>query len=400
MRNTITVIALVTLFGFGALVTAQQESADKAIEKKNGAEISADEMERLIAGLGDEKFASREAAHTRLGALGEQARPWLKKALDSDDPEVRWRASRLLCALDEDKKDAARKGAPSPKGLDLDLSQGSDRPNRRLFRFFDEDHDMFNEELSEHLNGLFGDLFEERFKPFHCRFVGDDQIELDDLLEQFERQTGELSIQLQDSVSRYNFQKTEDGRTVNFSLTLSEDGAVEARVRRLDEDGKEKEEVYSAKSLEEFKKSYPEVAEEFQLDGFQVSVQIPRMFGKPRQGLGLRLDRAPLGFSRKLHRKVLGVYTREPSPVLRAHLNLDEKAGLIVTETTRGSFARQIGLQAMDVIVSINSKPVKSADDIRRIISTFEEAEAVTVEIIRNGARQKLEGKYPAAGPK
>ncbi len=399
MRKTLILITLVTFFGFGALVVAQQETIKEADGQKKGDEISAVDMEKLISLLGDEKFARREAAHKKLGALGEEARPWLKKALDNDDPEVRWRASRLLCALEEGKKETHKK-APFPRGRAVDPSDESDRPNRRLFRFFDEDRNLFNEELSEHLNDLFGDLFEERFKPFHFHFPGNEHFQIDDLLEQFERQTGELSIELQDSTSHYNFQKTQNGDTVNFSLTLSAEGAVEARVRRIDKDGNEKEKVYSAENLDEFKKNHPEVVEEFQLDGFQVSVQIPQMFGAPRQGLGLRLDRAPFGFSRKFHRKVLGVYTSEATPVLRTHLNIEKEAGLIVTETSKGSLAQRIGLVPMDVIVSINTKPVKNADDIRRIMSTVDDEQKVTVEIIRKGERQKLEGKYRTAGPK
>ena len=356
-------------------------------------------MAKLIDGLGHENFARREAAHKSLAALGEEARPWLKKALDRDDPEVRWRASRLLCALDEDKKKTEKK-APLPRSLSPDRLDGDDRSNRRLFRFFDGDRKLLDDELSDHLNGLFGDLFEERFKPFHFHFPGNDRFQIDDLLEQFERQTGELSVELKDSISRYNFQKTVNGKKVNFSLTLSEEGAVEARVRRIDKDGNEKEEVYAAESLDEFKKNYPDVVDEFQLDGFQVSVQIPKMFGAPRQGLGLRLDRGPFGFSRKFQRKVLGVYTSEATPVLRAQLNMEADVGLIVTETSKGSLAHLIGLLPMDVILSINAKRVKSADDIRRIMSTVDDGQEVTVEIIRKGERKKLEGKYRSDGPK
>jgi len=394
-----TIIALATLFGFGALVTAQQETGNETTEQKKASKITAVEIEKLIGRLGDETFAHREEAHKKLAELGEDARPWLKKARDSKDPEIRWRASRLLCALDEGKK-AKAEDRPQRKGLILEGSDDEAAPDRRFFRFLDEDHEMFNEEISDHLNGLFGDLFEERFKPFQFRFFGNDLVNIDDLLEEFERETGKLSIQLQGSTTRYNFQKTENGTNVSFSLTLSEDGAVEARVKRVDEKGSEKEEVYSAKSLEEFKKNYPEVVEEFQLDGFQLSIQIPEVFKSPRRGLGLRLDRAPLGFSKKFHRKVLGVYTSETSPVLRAHLGLENGIGLVVTETSKGSLAERMGLQPMDVIVSINSKAAKSADDIRRAMTGVNDGQTVTVEIVRKGERKKVEGKYRSPDPK
>ena len=63
------------------------------------AEAEAQEIARLIRGLGDEAFARREAAERRLFEIGEAALPALSEAAKSDDPEVAVRARRTLEAL-------------------------------------------------------------------------------------------------------------------------------------------------------------------------------------------------------------------------------------------------------------------------------------------------------------
>ena len=59
------------------------------------------EIDRLIRQLGSDQFDQREAASKALAALGESARgALLKAATGSDDAEVRWRAEKLVEALD------------------------------------------------------------------------------------------------------------------------------------------------------------------------------------------------------------------------------------------------------------------------------------------------------------
>jgi hypothetical protein len=55
-----------------------------------------DEVARLVARLGDKKYAQRESAEKRLSELGSLALPALKEALESTDLEVVFRAERLL----------------------------------------------------------------------------------------------------------------------------------------------------------------------------------------------------------------------------------------------------------------------------------------------------------------
>jgi uncharacterized protein (TIGR03067 family) len=58
------------------------------------------EIDKLVRQLGSPKFDEREAAAGRLEALGEPALEALRKALRSEDPEVRRRARGLVDAIE------------------------------------------------------------------------------------------------------------------------------------------------------------------------------------------------------------------------------------------------------------------------------------------------------------
>jgi hypothetical protein len=60
-----------------------------------------DEVKALIARLGDKKYSDREAAEKRLVELGVIAVPALREALKDNDPEVVFRAERILLGRGE-----------------------------------------------------------------------------------------------------------------------------------------------------------------------------------------------------------------------------------------------------------------------------------------------------------
>jgi hypothetical protein len=57
------------------------------------------EVRRLIRNLGDDDYTVRESASIKLALIGEPALPYLEKALDSDDAEVRRRAEELKAKI-------------------------------------------------------------------------------------------------------------------------------------------------------------------------------------------------------------------------------------------------------------------------------------------------------------
>src|SRR5690349_11004616 len=81
-------IALRFLLALGIVLTA-------ALLARSDTPTAA-EIERLIKQLGDDDFDRREAAAKRLDAIGEPALEAVRKARDSDDPEVRQRAREVV----------------------------------------------------------------------------------------------------------------------------------------------------------------------------------------------------------------------------------------------------------------------------------------------------------------
>ncbi|MBI4612398.1 MAG: PDZ domain-containing protein [Planctomycetes bacterium] len=82
-----------------------------------------DRVAALVAALGSEEFDAREAAARELETLAAEAVPHLKAALSHEDPEVRWRAERILARIEARAQgrdpDAAEPGGapPRPSGL-------------------------------------------------------------------------------------------------------------------------------------------------------------------------------------------------------------------------------------------------------------------------------------------
>ncbi len=66
---------------------------------KRESAITADEIRKLVAQLGANEFDTRKAATLRLKLLGDPAVPLLEEAANSNDPEVKARAGRLLTEI-------------------------------------------------------------------------------------------------------------------------------------------------------------------------------------------------------------------------------------------------------------------------------------------------------------
>jgi hypothetical protein len=86
-------LLLLLAVGFGTSLAAAGEA-----EKKNPSGKE-DALARLVADLGSDDFATREAAAEELGEAGPAALPLLEKAVHSNDAEVRRRATELAEAL-------------------------------------------------------------------------------------------------------------------------------------------------------------------------------------------------------------------------------------------------------------------------------------------------------------
>ncbi len=192
-----------------SLLTVSSAPAQDTPPAKTAADPT--RIESLIRDLGHEEPARRDRAMKDLESVGRPAVPALQKALESGDPEIQWRAEKLLRSI----RDA---GSSEPKDSgDLEEPPGG------------------------------GVLIRPRAgggaQSFQFRFQGN----------------------------------LGDGSTV---IQQSPDG-VKVTVTRV-EDGKRITKVYEAKSAEEFREKYPEIAGQHGIGGSAGRApSAPRLLARP-----------------------------------------------------------------------------------------------------------------------
>lgn len=92
----------------------------------------------------------------------------------------------------------------------------------------------------------------------------------------------------------------------------------------------------------------------------------------------------------EVKRGFLGIQAQALSPDLAAAFGLPDQRGAVVVRVLSGSPAEKAGLQAGDIIVSINGKPVKDAAAVRNAIGLLPIGERINFDVLRNGNRKKL----------
>ena len=75
------------------------------------------------------------------------------------------------------------------------------------------------------------------------------------------------------------------------------------------------------------------------------------------------------------------------NPGLGRYFNAE--SGALVTEVDEGS---PLGLEAGDVVLAIDGRAIDSAGDVRRILRSYEEGEALTLTIMRDGSQTQVGG--------
>lgn len=89
----------------------------------------------------------------------------------------------------------------------------------------------------------------------------------------------------------------------------------------------------------------------------------------------------------------LGVILGRVSPVLRDHLELPAEQGLAILRVIPGSGAAAAGLQAQDILVEFDGKPVSSVvTTFQQVVAEAKPSAEVGVAVIREGKRESIKG--------
>jgi len=313
-----------------------------------------------IERLGDEAYSQRRDAERALEKMGEKAVPALKQAADSHgDPEVQWRAQRLLDrirssdgAIDDEE---AWRLPPLWKPRDLDSMFGSvfdrlerdfgvDVPRRS---FFD---DSFYKDLRQQMRAL-----EEQFAK-----------------------AGKVGAGA-------------DAQSKALEMHVGPDG-VRVEVRERDASGEAIVETYEAPDLDTFREKYPEVARQYlDRDGEAFTWKLdPKEFFADLPLLGRATDASTETGPK------LGVTVRPVGSDLRHFLGLEVGQGLLVEKVTPGSLAARLGIEPRDVILEIEGEAVGSAADVRRAL--FGADATIDVRVNRRGGELELEAEHHLVG--
>jgi glutaredoxin-like YruB-family protein len=106
-----------------------------------------------------------------------------------------------------------------------------------------------------------------------------------------------------------------------------------------------------------------------------------------------------VGFDR---RRIDDALARPASPSLRLGAAINDASryalqiaeGAYVGKVNAGSPAERAGMQVGDVIMSMAGQPIRTADDVQRIMAVMSAGQAVAVGVWRNGQRMQLKAQF------
>jgi len=92
-----------------------------------------------------------------------------------------------------------------------------------------------------------------------------------------------------------------------------------------------------------------------------------------------------------VHRGYLGVQVRKLDPDVGARLGAENKTGVVVAKVLEGSPAAKAGVQAGDIITSVNGTSIQSPTDLQRRVVDLPLKKPATLAIIRDGKARDLQ---------
>ncbi len=94
----------------------------------------------------------------------------------------------------------------------------------------------------------------------------------------------------------------------------------------------------------------------------------------------------------------MGIYGYEVEIYERqVGIDLGVDSGVVILEVASGSPAHKAGLQALDVIISIDNQPIANMNQLKRTLYKYKPGDKATVVIVRNGTKMQTEVKFSRA---
>lgn len=94
-------------------------------------------------------------------------------------------------------------------------------------------------------------------------------------------------------------------------------------------------------------------------------------------------------------RLVIGFFSERPGTELANYLGVDRNGSLLISKVTKGSEAERAGLQAYDLVVSVNGRAATS-DVIAEVKESVGFGGAIHLEVLRKGAKLTIDSKVGA----
>lgn len=95
----------------------------------------------------------------------------------------------------------------------------------------------------------------------------------------------------------------------------------------------------------------------------------------------------------KVRRGLLGVYGQNITPDLADALDLKRATGVLINEVMPDSAAKEAGLQANDIVIAINDRPVSSMSELATQIGVSGADAKIRLKIWRDGSEKELEAQ-------
>jgi len=92
----------------------------------------------------------------------------------------------------------------------------------------------------------------------------------------------------------------------------------------------------------------------------------------------------------EVRRGMLGVIMQNLTPELAGAFGLDMHQGVVISQVVENSAASKAGLEAGDVVSSINDEPVKSASAMRNMVGLMRVGAKMDIVVIRDGEEKEL----------